>query len=114
MSTTGMGATSGKALVGLDHLKQSIRDIVTTRIGTRVMRRDYGADIPNIVDRPVNEELAVDLTIALADALGRWEPRFRLRDVAFRVVGEGVIEFSLTGDYLPDGRKITLEEIVFQ
>jgi phage baseplate assembly protein W len=39
----GLNAANGQALSGLDHLRQSIRDILTTRIGTRVMRRDYGS-----------------------------------------------------------------------
>ena len=49
----GLNATNGQALSGLDHLRQSIRDILTTRIGTRVMRRDYGSRLPDLVDSPV-------------------------------------------------------------
>ena len=39
----GINATTGAALSGMDHLRQSIRDILTTRVGTRVMRRAYGS-----------------------------------------------------------------------
>ncbi|NBO96416.1 MAG: phage baseplate protein, partial [Betaproteobacteria bacterium] len=39
----GINAQTGQPLAGIDHLRQSIRDILTTRIGTRVMRRDYGS-----------------------------------------------------------------------
>ncbi|WP_172373385.1 GPW/gp25 family protein [Mesorhizobium sp. NZP2234] len=108
----GMDATTGKELEGLAHLKQSITDILSTRIGTRVMRRDYGSDIPNLVDRPVTADFAVDIYMALADALGRWEPRLRLREASFNPLGDGVIEFGLTGDYLPDGKIISLSGIV--
>lgn len=108
----GMNAATGKELIGLDHLRQSITDIITTRIGTRVMRRDYGSNIPNLIDNPVNESFGVDLYVALAEAITKWEPRLKLRDASFRQLEPGVIEFSLTGLYLPDGKVITLSEIV--
>lgn len=108
----GLNGQTGKPLDGFAHLKQSIADILSTRVGTRVMRRDYGSDLPNLVDRPVNEDLAVDLYIALAEALLKWEPRLRLRETSFLPLGGGAIEFSLTGEYLPDGKPIKLEGIV--
>jgi phage baseplate assembly protein W len=110
--TQGMNRNTGRPLEDMDHLKQSITDIITTRIGTRVMRRDYGSDLPNLVDRPVNEEFAVDLYVALAEALTKWEPRLRLRNSSFSVLGDGVIDFSLTGDYLPTGKVISLDGII--
>lgn len=110
----GMNAGTGKELEGLDHLKQSIADILSTRIGTRVMRRDYGSNIPNLIDRPVTAEFAVDIYMALAEALDRWEPRLRLRETSFVPLGEGAIEFGLTGDYLPDGKIISLNGIVIK
>ncbi|MER9506041.1 GPW/gp25 family protein [Mesorhizobium sp. M0579] len=109
-----MDAATGKPLEGLEHLKQSIKDILTTRIGTRVMRRDYGSDIPNLIDRPVTADFAVDIYMALAEALLRWEPRLRLREASFFPLGDGVIEFGLTGDYLPDGKIISLNGIVIK
>ena len=53
----GMDGTTGAKLAGIDHLRQSIRDILTTRIGTRVMRRDYGSDLPGLIDRPMSPGL---------------------------------------------------------
>ncbi len=38
----GMDAKTGKVLEGLEHLKQSIIDILTTPVSSRIMRRDYG------------------------------------------------------------------------
>lgn len=108
----GVDAENGGEISGLKHLEQSIKDIIGTRIGTRVMRRDYGSDIPNLIDKPVTPELAVDLYIALAEALDKWEPRLSLRESSFSPAGEGVIEFNLSGVYLPDGKPIKLEGIV--
>jgi phage baseplate assembly protein W len=39
----GTNATSRKPLAGIEHLRQSIRDILTTPIGSRIMRRDFGS-----------------------------------------------------------------------
>lgn len=39
----GMNSETGKTISGIEHLKQSIVDILTTPVGTRVMRRDYGS-----------------------------------------------------------------------
>ena len=67
----GINAQTGQPLAGIDHLRQSIRDILTTRIGTRVMRRDYGSRLPALVDNPMTPRLAMDLYSATAEALAR-------------------------------------------
>lgn len=110
----GMNALDGRALSGIDHLRQSIRDILTTRIGTRVMRRDYGSELPRLIDRPMNGALAVDLYAATAKALRRWEPRFRLTSIAISAATPGKITLALEGRYLPDGKPITMDGIVIE
>ncbi|WP_321336572.1 GPW/gp25 family protein [Breoghania sp.] len=111
---TGVSSETGKHISGVDHLRQSIIDILQTRIGTRVMRRDYGSNIPNIVDAPINEDLRVDLYVAVAEALDKWEPRLTLTSIEFESVSEGKVTLVLTGEYLPDGEEITLEGILVQ
>lgn len=34
------------------HIAQSIRNILFTRIGTRLMREEYGSFIPDLIDMP--------------------------------------------------------------
>jgi phage baseplate assembly protein W len=51
---SGMNRTTGAPLDGDAHLAQSCEDIVTTPLGTRVMRRDYGCLLAELVDRPLN------------------------------------------------------------
>ncbi len=77
----GMNASTGKALSGIDHIRQSIRDILTTPIGTRVMRRDYGSEIPELLDQPDNGATRVRLYAATVAALLKWEPRIRVTRV---------------------------------
>ena len=56
----GLNSHKGKRLDGLSHLHQSIRDILTTRRGTRVMRRDYGSRLPELVDNPALFKICVE------------------------------------------------------
>jgi phage baseplate assembly protein W len=74
-------STTGRPLADIDHLRQSIRDILTTRKGTRVMCRDYGFRLPELVDRPANPAFEMDVFVATAEALAQWEPRFELTQV---------------------------------
>jgi len=108
----GIDATNGKRLGGIAHLKASIRDILTTRIGTRCMRRDYGSRLPELVDNPTGELLKVELFAATAEALVKWEPRFRLDRVYLESATEdGRIVLALEGRILVNNEPIRLEGI---
>lgn len=93
----GMNASTGKALEGDAHLAQSIGDILSTPIGTRTMRRDYGSLLFELIDAPFNPATRLRLYAAVAIALARWEPRIRLTRVGIAAgadVGEAVIEIE--------------------
>lgn len=112
MSYSGVNAYTGKRLDGIGHIKQSIRDILTTRIGTRCMRRDYGSRIPDLVDNPMGELLKVELFAATAQALERWEPRFRLDRVYLSAISaEGKITLNLEGRIKVSGEVVQFEGI---
>lgn len=74
----GVDASTGRTLDGLAHLGQSIGDILMTPLGSRVMRRDYGSLLPDLIDQPFNDATRLRLYGATALALMRWEPRIRL------------------------------------
>ena len=74
----GINRITGQALEGIDHLRQSIVDILTTPLGSRVMRRDYGSLLPSLIDQPDNAATRLRVYAATAAALMRWEPRLRL------------------------------------
>lgn len=107
----GTDATTGKALDGVAHLRQSITDILTTPIGTRVQRQDYGSRLFELVDAPINRSTLLDMYAATAEAIAKWEPRFSLESVVATTASTGKIELSMTGEYLPSGEKITLDGI---
>lgn len=108
----GIDQTTGKPLSGIAHLRQSIRDILTTPIGSRVMRREYGSRLFDLVDEPLNESTLVNLYAATAEALALWEPRFRLLRVRYSGLTDGKITLDLEGEYVLEGRTIRLEGIV--
>lgn len=94
----GMQADTGRPLEGLAHLAQSIADILTTPIGSRVMRRDYGSNLPDLIDQPMNGVTRLRVFAATAGALQRWEPRIRLTRVALeRGARDGAWRLSLEG-----------------
>lgn len=76
-----MSARNGRTVADSAHLAQSVADILTTPIGTRVMRREYGSQLPDLVDWPTNAATRLLAYAATAMALMRWEPRIRLSRV---------------------------------
>lgn len=77
-----MNRLTGKRIEGAAHIAQSIRDILTTRLGTRVERRDYGSELLDLIDTPINPATPALLRAATAGAIGKWEPRVRVRKVS--------------------------------
>jgi phage baseplate assembly protein W len=108
----GMSSSTGAALSGTEHLWQSVADILRTRIGTRVQRREYGSRVPELLDRPMNGDALVEVFAAVAEALDAWEPRLRLSQVRVVAAEPGHMTLEIDGTYLPDGREIALEGIV--
>lgn len=50
----GMNEKTGKYLSDVEYLKQSIKTIITTRIRSRVMRRNFGSNVFNRIDNPIS------------------------------------------------------------
>ncbi|MDH1508522.1 GPW/gp25 family protein [Pseudomonas mosselii] len=98
----GMDRRTGQPVAGLGHLRQSIEDILTTTVGSRRMRPEYGCQLRRYVDLPVNEGWKSAVQAEVARALGRWEPRLQLERVRVLAVLDGKIDLQLTGTYLGD------------
>lgn len=113
MSSIGVNRHDGSVLNDWSHVMQSILDIMTTPIGTRVMRRDYGSDIPNLIDRPQGRDTILEVTLALGTALEKWEPRFRLSSVYISDAGpDGEMAIAVKGDYYPRGHLGDFSEVI--
>jgi phage baseplate assembly protein W len=77
----GMARTTGAALDGIEHIRQSVLDILSTPVGSRVGRREYGSLLPELIDQPMTAANILRIYAASAVALSRNEDRIRLRRV---------------------------------
>lgn len=72
----------GMALVGgFDEISQAIQIILSTAIGERVMRPEFGSRLHELAFAPINEETKARARRYVEDALAMWEPRINLVDV---------------------------------
>lgn len=76
-----MNRETGAAISTVEHIGQSISDILTTRLGTRVMRREYGSLLPELVDQPFNDVTRLRVYAASVMAIMRWERRVNVTRV---------------------------------
>ncbi len=91
----GMDRQTGAPLGGEAHIAQSIADILTTPLGSCIMRRDYGSALFSLIDAPLNALTLQRIAAACAGAIARWEPRIALKRVA-PVIGGAVGTLSLS------------------
>lgn len=85
---TGMNVSNGRSISGMDHIKQSIADILTTPVGSRVMRREYGSLLPSLIDQPLNGATLLRAYSAVVVAINQWESRIRLERIVKLVNSE--------------------------
>jgi uncharacterized protein len=98
----GMDRTTGRWIGGWQHTSQSLRDIVSTPLETRVLRRMYGADDDAIQDKPINAHVITTAVMATAIPVARWEPRVELSRVAiFAASVVGRLGLAMHVTYLP-------------
>jgi phage baseplate assembly protein W len=108
----GMNRNSGEQLDGIAHIRQSITDILQTPIGSRIMLRNYGSEIPNLLDRPTNQLFDVELHATIARSLARWEPRFKVTKISVDSRdANGRVTISLDGVVVDSGNVVRLEGI---
>ena len=78
-----VSATGGIALVSNDEeIAESMRLILGTSPGERPMRPDFGCSIHDHVFAPADTSTIGMIAFEVRRALGRWEPRIDVLDVA--------------------------------
>lgn len=65
-----------------EDIRESIRIILSTSKGERVMRPDFGCGIHDLVFSAINATAITDIEESVRDALARFEPRIEVRSVA--------------------------------
>lgn len=71
----GMDARTGRRITDHEHYRQSLSKIFMTGRNSRVMRRDFGTTIPDLIDQPLNAVTRMRLIAATVMAAKKWEPR---------------------------------------
>ncbi|KPF98806.1 hypothetical protein IP86_10780 [Rhodopseudomonas sp. AAP120] len=102
---TGLDARTGRILRGRAHAEHCVRRILATRIGTRVMRLDLGADLAPLRGENLT---AVNLLRAYAEmvtAVHSQEPGIRIRNLQPWIIDGrgGAVGFMLACKFYPYG-----------
>lgn len=104
-----MNRETSSAIDQVEQITQSITDILTTRFGTRVMRREYGSLLPELVDQPFNDFTRLQVYAASVIALMRWEPRISLSRMQFLgATLEGQSTLELEGSIVDTNEPLSL------
>ena len=116
MTFVGMDITTGRRIEGLAHLRQSVVTVLTTPIGSRVLRRDFGSRLYELLDKNITPSLKMQMYAATVEALRKWEPRLVIKRVVVDPAPEGdvqnTISLGIEGVYLPNGKPVTLDGVL--
>lgn len=104
----GMNRNTGLHINDIDHIRQSISDILTTPQGSRVMRRDYGSLLSTLIDQPQNPALRLKMMAAVYGAVMRWEPRVILNAISITTQIDGKMIVDLTGSRTDSHNRLSL------
>ena len=85
---------------GASDLDSSIRMILTTAPGERLMRPAFGCKIWELLFEPINANTLGLMSEAVKEAIGRWEPRVTLEDVRLDPSGQHAGEVLIEIDYI--------------
>jgi len=66
---------------GAEHIEQSLKVLLLTALGERVMRPDFGCKAPSLVFSPGSAQYLRLLETTVREAVRDWEPRVELEDV---------------------------------
>ena len=91
-----MSKVSGRYMPLSDHIRQSIVDILFTRIGSRVQREEYGSLLPDLIDMPLTPNIAMLCYAATVAAIARWEPRVLVHNVNIEAAEAGAGRLKIT------------------
>ena len=76
-----------------------------------MLARNYGSELPRLVDAPINATTKVEVFAETVDALRRHEPRIRVRRVRLvdAIPGRAVVSIDAVDR---DGRQLNFEGLV--
>ena len=105
------------------HIHESLRQILGTRLGERVMRPDFGSRLHELVFEPHDTILYGLIRHAVREALTRWEPRIIIMAIQVApdagnehlvlvLIAYQLIQHQVDGNYVyPFYREPALQEV---
>ena len=82
-----------------EDIRQSLRIILSTRLGERIMRSDFGTDLYNMVYHNMDLTARTQLRAAIENAVLYWESRITLNEVSFDMSEERSGKLSILLEY---------------
>lgn len=104
MKYYGFNALTGRGITDIDHVRQSVRDILITPVGSRIARRTYGSLLFRLTDQPDNKAVRLQLISVCYSALLRWEPRIQIQQLTISSPEPASIVIDLSGVYAATGQ----------
>ncbi|MGQ2384911.1 GPW/gp25 family protein [Acinetobacter ursingii] len=103
-----MSRETGLSITEIQSIEQSIQDIVTTPLGSRVMRRDYGSMLADLIDQPMNDVLVVKIYSAIYTPITRWENRISIESLNVSEVSSNGMQLDLEAVHTISGQSLNL------
>jgi phage baseplate assembly protein W len=82
-----------------EKIVMAMRQILGTRIGSRVIDRNFGSDLREILFTPIDEVSIARVRFAVTSAIQRWERRVELLDVAVDISSAQSGRIDVTVDF---------------
>lgn len=76
-------------------IENSIKDILLTPLGSRVMLPEYGSRIYELIDRKVDDEFRADLACFVIEAVEKWEKRVKIDEVRLIYLKDHKLSFKV-------------------
>lgn len=114
----GIDRHTGKVIDNLQSALQGVEVVFITRLGERLMRREFGAGLIELIGRLVSLHLMMAFQQLIVTAIDLWEPRFKVRRILFEGSKEqirlGTAKFGIEADYRPRAHRndFTVERLV--
>lgn len=88
---------TGQPITTAAAIRQSLHTILTTPVGSRTKRREFGSLIPELIDQPLNHTTRMRLQAATIMAAMRWEPRLTVAAAAVSFDASGKAQVEIAG-----------------
>ena len=114
----GIDRHTGRVITNLGSALQAVEVILTTRIGSRIMRREFGGGADELLGRLLTADHVAVFRQLVATAIDLWEPRLAIRRIALEGSAEelrrGEAGFVLEADWRPRGHlgDLTVERTI--